>query len=518
VLARITTDQALARAVPRLQPEVLHTVITHCGLADCGELLTLATVEQLSAVFDLDLWKADRAGAEEQFDVERFCEWLEVLVDAGTAIAAQRLAQMDATLVVAGLSSQIRVFDTAVFSPDGDPSGADDAANALREGDLHVQIGGYFILARRPDAWDAILQTLLAMHEDHGNAFQRLMRECRRLSNAGWELDGLDDLLSDTGQMRFDLSLSREQRRDRLGFVTPQQARAFLESARHVPLAGEPPRNRSVFAAHERVVAAEVETALPAAEGNQQDAQQVDTAAVSGVIEILRVAGVIPESPRALLASAPDEQPVVNAALHDYLQLHSDDDAAWTMRNRELAFLANVVMSGCSMNGRAFTRREAADAVAATCNLGIECWPSQSPAASTHDLVTVFQVGWAVLHHEVSLAAADQLLATLKDVRTGDTDLQRGLYLLRRELRKQRRAGTPWQVRAHLDVLATLDLPAWAALTALFDECPVMLSNVAPRDRRPHTVDPAEFQFIADRRHLAAVRTFLAGLTALLVS
>ena len=123
-----------------------------------------------------------------------------------------------------------------------------------------------------------------------------------------------------------------------------------------------------------------------------------------------------------------------------------------------------------------------------------------------------------MLHHEVLLAAADRLLATLEDIRTGDVDLQRGLYLLRRELLKQRRAGTPWQVRAHLDVLATFDLPAWAALAALFDECPVMLSNVAPGDRRRHTVDPAEFQFIADGRHLAAVRTFIAGLTGMLIS
>ena len=68
VLARISRNQDLARAVPLLRPEVLHAVITHCGLQDCGELLALATSEQLSAVFDLDLWKVNRAGEEEQFD------------------------------------------------------------------------------------------------------------------------------------------------------------------------------------------------------------------------------------------------------------------------------------------------------------------------------------------------------------------------------------------------------------------------------------------------------------------
>jgi Family of unknown function (DUF6178) len=124
VLSRITDNPHLARAVPLLQPEVLHAVIAHCGLQGCGDLLTLTTPEQLSAVLDLDLWRVTRAGSDEQFDAGRFCEWLEVLVETGPAIAAARLAKMDAALVVAGLSPSISVFDPAVFSPEVEPSGA----------------------------------------------------------------------------------------------------------------------------------------------------------------------------------------------------------------------------------------------------------------------------------------------------------------------------------------------------------------------------------------------------------
>ena len=69
------------------------------------------------------------------------------------------------------------------------------------------------------------------------------------------------------------------------------------------------------------------------------------------------------------------------------------------------------------------------------------------------------------------------------------------------------------------DVLAALDLPAWAALHALFDECPVMLANVSEsHDRRRHTLNPSEFQFIADARNIAAVHEFLLSLTELLTS
>jgi hypothetical protein len=79
---------------------VLHAVVTHCGLQDSGELLAMATPEQLAAVFDLDLWKADRAGADEQFDAARFCEWLDVLVDVSPSIAADKLARLDVTLII----------------------------------------------------------------------------------------------------------------------------------------------------------------------------------------------------------------------------------------------------------------------------------------------------------------------------------------------------------------------------------------------------------------------------------
>ena len=53
---------------------------------------------------------------------------------------------------------------------------------------------------------------------------------------------------------------------------------------------------------------------------------------------------------------------------------------------------------------------------------------------------------------------------------------------------------------------------------SLFGECPVMLSNVWRRSDRPqYTVNPAEFQFIAERRHVTAVHEFLQSLTKLLV-
>src|SRR4029077_2560729 len=107
LLARILDTPHLAQAVPRLQPEVLHRVIQHCGLEACSDLVALATPEQLSAVFDLDLWSSRRPGVDEQFDAHRLGVWLEVLADAGPDVAASRLAKIDAALVIAALSKDM---------------------------------------------------------------------------------------------------------------------------------------------------------------------------------------------------------------------------------------------------------------------------------------------------------------------------------------------------------------------------------------------------------------------------
>ena len=523
VLARITDNPHLARAVPLLRPEVLHAVIAHCGLQDCGDLLALATSQQLSAVFDLDLWNTSRAGADEHFDAGRFGEWLEMLVETSPTIAAARLANMDTTLIVAGLSPSISVFDPAVFSPEGEPSGADPTSNAAHARGVHAEIGGYLVVARRPDAWDAIVDVLLALEEHEAGVFHRVMGGCRSLSHSGREIDGLDDLLPDAEQLRFDLSVSREERREQQGFLPPQQARAFLQSARHVPLDADRPHDEHISRAYQRSLVAlsdpDIRSATESDEP-QDDGPPADTAsAVNAVIEVLRTAGVLADTPRALVPAARDEPLTAHAALNRYLQLCADSDAARISRDQELAFLANALVGGCSVQGRPFTRREAMDAVVATCNLGLVHWPERWLASSTHDLITAFQVGWTVLHGDVSMFAAERLIRVLDEVRCSDHDLQLGLYVLRRELHKQLQAGTPWRARGRLDVLATLDLPAWAALQALFDQCPVMLANVSrSHDRRRYTVNPSEFQFIADARHIAAVHEFLLSLTELLTS
>src|SRR4030095_13708170 len=102
VLDRILDTPHLEHVIPRLQPELLHRVVQSCGLEDCGELVALATPEQLQRIFALDLWRPAQPGMEEQFDADRFGVWLEVLAEFGADTTAQKLAEMDADLVIVG--------------------------------------------------------------------------------------------------------------------------------------------------------------------------------------------------------------------------------------------------------------------------------------------------------------------------------------------------------------------------------------------------------------------------------
>ena len=451
VLARLTNQQDLARVVPQLPPVELHALIVHRGLHDSAELVALATPEQLAAVFDIDLWKPARPGADEQFDARRFYEWLEVFLDADASLAAQRLAQMDRSLLVEGLSGAIRVLDLAVFAPGGELDGATPVSIAGRTSELNVEIDGYLVVAREPEVWDTIVEALFALAEHDHDTFHRVMGACRTLSNRGWELDGLNDLLSDPGQLQFDLSVSREERRHRLGFVAPVQARAFLNACRGPLLTPGGPSSDPIA-----------------------DTQQL----------ALR-----------------DESPTP----HDYTE--------------QFASLANVLVAGCSVQGRGFTHREAIDAVTATCKLAVACWPAGWPQPPQHRLDVVFRVGWFVLHRDVLMRTAAGLVEALDGLHCRDRDIQFDLQVLTRELRKHLPTGEPWRARDRLDVLASLDPAAWAALAALIDECPVMLANVNVQGgRSPHAVNPSEFQFVSDRAHLAAIHRFVESVPALLVS
>jgi hypothetical protein len=565
-LARLLDTPLLARVVPHLAPETLHQLIQYRGLDTCGELVTSATPAQLTSLLDLDLWRHAQPGRDEQFDVDRFGEWLEVLVDTGDSVAARTVAALDKHLVIVGLSRYLRVFDPGTFEPtessDDEPMDRNEMMNSETSGDvLECEVGGYLVRARRTDAWDAIVTLLVTLDAEQHHYFHAVMQGCRRLSHSRPEIDGLDDLLMAPEQHLHDVAIERERRRSRHGYATPADARAFLQMARQpratsaptVPIA--PIAINPIATAYFRALEKEADTTPEGTSAGapetapHHDATDVSACgdddiptSIDAVIELLAEAGVIPERPRALLEAA-DEDPraaklPLLRRLMEFVRHH--DETAYLTRSRELAFLANTLLAGSSVQSRPLTPQEASDAAACTCNLGLECWPAVWPGATSqgasapasreldtamppnaflvdHDLVTAFEVGWSVLYRDVSLFVADQLMSTLADLHCVDADTRRGLRALRRKLVKQREAGTPWLARDATDVLTMLDMAVWISVLGLLDECPILPAALtAVLERRPTSVSPTAFEFISTTAQIGDIRLFMRTLPGLL--
>jgi|SRR5688572_22541697 hypothetical protein len=526
-LARLLEAPRLARLVPHLAPETLHQIIRYRGLDACGELVASATPEQLRSVLDLDLWGSNQPGRDHRFDEARFGEWLELLVDAGGAAAASTVAAIDTNLVVAGLARHVRVFDPATFAP---AVSSDDEPFDLAvtpSGDLACEVGGYLVRAKRSDdAWDAIVMLLTALDADHHDYFHAVMRGCRRLSHSTPEIDGLDDLLMAREQLLHEVALEREHRRSQQGYLSPADARAFLQMAkqpRHQrpdASAGFNPVVAAYFRAADEETASADSSATPPESAIDASASASISDSIDAVVDLLAEAGLVPGRPRALIEGTAAEPSPLTHVRRLMEHVRDTDDAAHLARSRELAFLANTLMAGCSVQERPFTAQEASDAALGICNLGLEHWPEAlpDPFLVDHDLVTAFELGWAVLHQDVSLFVTDYLIGTLSNLESVDAELQRELYVLRRELMRQRDAGAPWRARHALEVIAMLDGPAWASLRGLLDECPVLPAALrATVGAHTGTVSATAFEFISTTSHLGEIRAFVGKLPEVLL-
>jgi len=484
--------------VPHLQPAVLQRVIQMCGLEDSAEVIALATPAQISRILDVDVWRAPIPGMDESFDADRFGTWLEVLMQAGGASAARTLLGLDLDLVVAGLARHVAVFDRAAVAEYTTLDGQLSGGRSSHASDS-VEIGGYLVEARRTGSWDAIVQLLCLLGDEHPEYFNRVMQGCRRLSDGAREEDASHNLLDDNEQGLFDLASARESRRERDGYVPPSHARAFLQMAKEFRVADEQPPAinplvRAYFRGVESPQLADDSIASDRrllGEANKTDDVDVETASVAAVTEILRDEGVLQPEPRFAMLGA-------------FLQAHESEE--------QLAYLANTLLAGCSLQTRSFTPAEASEAAGAVCNLGFENWPHRW---RDRELIAAFQVGMTVLHG-VSLYVAERLADIVAELRCGDRDIQMGLSRLRFELTAHCHGKSPWRARTALDVIMLLDAPSWAALTGLIDEFPVMHGAIAAAldagRSKTRSVDPNAFEFISQNSQIASIRAFVEKL------
>jgi hypothetical protein len=336
-------------------------------------------------------------------------------------------------------------------------------------------------------------------------------------------------------QQLHDVSIVREQRRTQQGYLSAGDAQAFLKMARQPQSAAS--ANNGIATAYFRALDTEIASAAETSQSDEYSEQSPNDREVSNSIdaitELLTQSGTASAGPRALLGPAGGHVSRMTPLEPLMEYVHDTDQMAYFARNRELAFLANALVAGCSVYSRALTVQEAWSAAAGVCNLGLELLsnvsvdPTGAPdTAATlpedflidHDVLAAFDAGWKLLHDDVSMFVTERLISILEEFQSVDSAVQRDLYQLRRTLERNRDARTPWLTQDALEVLAILDTPAWASLCGLLSECPVLPATMnAILDRHAGSVSATAFEPFATRQQVRRVHEFVARLRDILV-
>lgn len=368
LLARLIEAPDLAPAVRALQPTAFSALVRHVGVEDAGELLALATPEQLVTAFDEDLFTNTAPGERETFDGARFAVWLAVLLEAGDAVAAARFVALSEDFAVQALGGLVVVLDDGALR-DRMSEGGDDAAAADKaiESSLSEEIDGYLLVARDPEAWESVLSLILALDRDHRAYLARILDRCAELSRSLLEdLDELATHLSSADSLAEDVEAEREARRSALGYVEPRAARSFLALAQK-PLPSSAARierdpiTRAYFRDLERRPAAAPEPRTP-------------TASVRSSVAALLAAGPEGEGGEgaevqpAPATGAADPPPLVEALRI----LGARDPELLAARTEELWFLVNVLLAGAATREGRLRPTDAIEAALATVTLGAQ--------------------------------------------------------------------------------------------------------------------------------------------------
>jgi hypothetical protein len=137
-------------------------------------------------------------------------------------------------------------------------------------------------------------------------------------------------------------------------------------------------------------------------------------------------------------------------------------------RTQELAYLANAIVAGCSLQAGPFTAQEASDAAVAILQPGPRelaaplappCTPRGPTTSSSGTTRRRLPVGWTVLHEQVCMYAWPNSSSDPRRA-SGATTARSRPGWTRFERRWRRSAGRRRGARDALDVLTALDMPA----------------------------------------------------------
>jgi hypothetical protein len=368
LLMQILERPGLVAAVRELPGAVLGKLIERIGLEDAGELVALASTAQLERIFDDDLWRAERAGGDETFRPERFVLWLRVMAEAGDEHLVQRLCELPQELVALAVHRLVLVLDVDVLEEQLAP-GDEEAAELERAlADAAFEEWEELrLIARDLDAWEDVWGALVSLDRDHHDQLRAILERCCAMSTEYISgQGGLFQVLTAAEMLDGDVAAARDDRRVAEGFVSPADARAFLELARR---SGGGAGRDPITAAYFRGWHPETDRAPRPVAARAAAVERGDLAA------LLREAHVIaPAQPVAALTDGAGlERPHLVAPLFEQAMsdLRQRDPELFSTRAREVGYLVNVWIAGGAHEGRRPRPVEALETVLATCEAGL---------------------------------------------------------------------------------------------------------------------------------------------------
>lgn len=376
----------LAQTVAALPAPTFAALIRKIGVEDAGEIVALATTEQLVQAFDEELFVNERAGERETLDVRRFVVWLEVLLEAGDEATARRVAVLDEEFVTHALSNIVLVLDQDALRQRLDEGDEDEAwqVDKSLESALTEELDGYILVAKQHEGWDAALSLILALDRNHRALLERILD--RLAAVASGYLDDLDELstvLSEGESLAEDVEAAREERRSKQGYVEPRAARGFLSLARKPPEADAPGERDPLTRAYFR----ELERAHSARASGGRATRAAATHALPAAVK-----RELEEAHQTLSPALPS----MNAHLRTFTEalqaLSEREPTCFDARVEELAYLTNVLLSGFEQKKGRLTPKAAAEAALCTVCFGAHL-ALRAPGTKKRRAVTVEQLG-----------------------------------------------------------------------------------------------------------------------------
>ena len=366
LLRHVLERPELVREVRGLRPAELGKLIDFVGLEGAGELVALATTEQLERVFDEDLWASERLGEDPHFDAKRFGTWLDVLLEAGEEAVVRRLLELPEDFVTLAVARSMLVVDIDALgiALSEAPDELEPIGKAL-ESLVYEEWEEFRLIARDPSVFESLSSVLMALDREHHAELRRILERCAAMSQEFIAYNGgLYDVLTSDEMLEGDARAVRDDRRAAEGHVAASDAKSFLELAR-----------RGLGDVRERD---------PVTRVYFRDLVRTDHAATSDN-ELARLLARVtaaeaptrraPKGSRKRLTAKSDaslvraETSTLEVALG---ALRDDEPERYAERMDELAYLANVLVAAHSVNGRRLRPIEALELAVATSNRGLE--------------------------------------------------------------------------------------------------------------------------------------------------